>query len=139
MVLPRSPGRDQEFFFRQAPGRAMRVWAGRGRLGVVGQPVTDQLATYFGVKEGVLVTRVTEGSASAQAGIKAGDVITSVNGKAVKDTGDILDHLQDVTTGTAVPVAITREKKSQSISVTLQAPADTERDRSAPRKPRFTA
>ncbi len=137
MRLPRPPGGDQEFFFRQAPGGAMRMWAGRGRLGVVGQPVTDQLATYFGVKEGVLVTRVTEGSASAQAGIKAGDVITSVNGKAVKDTGDILDHLQDVTDGTAVQVAITREKKSQSLSVTLKAPADT--DRSAPRRPRFTA
>ena len=117
----------------------MRVWTGRGRLGVVAQPVTDQLATYFGVKDGVLVTQVTDGSAAAKAGIKAGDVITSVNAKPVKDTGDILDALQGVEDGKVVPVEITRDKQVQTISVTLQAPADTRKERSVTRKQRFTA
>ena len=92
MIPPGGPeGGNRQFFYRQGPGGDVRVWTGRGRLGVIAQPVTDQLATYFGVKEGVLVTQVTEGSAAAKAGIKAGDVITAVNAKPVKDTGDILD------------------------------------------------
>ena len=100
---PGGPG-GQQFFFRQGPGGNVRVWSGRGRLGVVAQPLTDQLAAYFGVKEGALVTQVTDASAAAKAGIKAGDVITAVNGKPVKDTGDIIDHLQGVENGKAVPV-----------------------------------
>ncbi len=138
-VLPRAPGSDQEFFYRQGPEAQVRVRVGRGRLGVVGQPVTDQLATYFGVKEGVLVTRVIESSAAAQAGLKAGDVITSVNGKPVKDTGDILGHLEGAEDGAVVPVTVTREKTSQTIPVTLQAPSATERERTVTRRQRFTA
>ena len=141
LVIPPGGPEDgnQQFFYRQGPTAGVRVWTGRGRLGVVAQPVTDQLATYFGVKEGVLVTQVTDGSAAAKAGIKAGDVITSVNAKPVKDTGDILDALQGVEDGKVVPVEITRDKQVQTISVTLQAPADTRKERSVTRKQRFTA
>jgi S1-C subfamily serine protease len=130
---------NRQFFYRQGPGGEMRVWTGRGRLGVSLQPVTEQLATYFGVKEGVLITQVAEASAAAKAGLKAGDVITAVNGKPVKDPGDIIEHLQGVEAGKAVPIAITRDKKVQTIPVTLPAPADTDGTRSVPRRPRFTA
>lgn len=139
-VVP-APGEGEggnQFFFRQGPG-GMRVWAGRGRLGVMAQPLTEQLATYFGVKEGVLVTQVTDASAAAKAGIKAGDVITAVNGKPVKDVGDILDNLEGVENGKTAPVEITRDKKSQTITVTLEAPARTSGTRSVTRRHRFTA
>ena len=139
VVPPGGPGGGrQQFFFRQGP-EGMRVWTGRGRLGVMTQPLTEQLATYFGVTDGVLVTQVTEASAAAKAGITAGDVITAVNGKPVKDAGDILQSLEGVENGTVVPVEITRDKKPQTISVTLQAPASTSDDRPAPRRQRFTA
>jgi membrane-associated protease RseP (regulator of RpoE activity) len=142
-VVPREgPGAGaggQQFFFRQSPGGNVRVWTGRGRLGVMTQPLTDQLATFFGVKEGVLVTQVTDASAAAKAGIKAGDVITAVNGKPVKDAGDILDHLQGIENGKTVPVDLTRDKKAQTVTVTLEAPSSTSGDRPAPRRQRFTA
>lgn len=127
-----------EFFFHQGPG-GMRVWSGRSRLGVMAQSLSDQLATYFGVKDGVLVTQVTENSAAAKAGIKAGDVITAVDGKPVKDVGDIIDHLQGVESGKTVPVEITRDKQAQTISVTLETPSSTFRERSVTRRQRFTA
>src|SRR6185503_8266360 len=57
--------------------------AGR-RLGVSVDELTDQLASYFGAKDGLLVTSVTEGSAASRAGLKAGDVITSINGRTVR-------------------------------------------------------
>src|SRR5204863_7416829 len=49
------------------------------RLGVTVDELTHQLADYFGAKDGVLITAVTDGSAAARAGLKAGDVITSIN------------------------------------------------------------
>ena len=57
----------------------------RGQIGVTLAPLTEQLATYFGTKEGVLVSTVVNGSAAAQAGLKAGDVITAVNGRRVQE------------------------------------------------------
>ena len=50
-------------------------------MGVSVGPLSDQLATYFGVKEGVLVSEVSSGTPAATAGIRAGDVITAVNGR----------------------------------------------------------
>ena len=137
LIVPPGSFEGRPFMF-EGPGN-VRIWGGRARLGVVVQPVTDQLATYFGVKEGALVTQVTEGSAAAKAGLKAGDVITAVNAKPVKGTGDILDALKGVEDGKVVPVEITRDKKPQTISVTMQAPSDTSKERSVTRKQRFTA
>ena len=132
------PG-TQEFFFRGGPEGRARIWVGRGRLGVVGQPLGDQLASYFGVKEGLLVSSVNENTPAAKAGIKAGDVITAVNGKPVKDAGDVMDHLQGVEGGKTVPVEITRDKKSQTVTVTIETPSNTSGDRPVIRTPRFTA
>ena len=106
---------------------------------VMGQPLGDQLASYFGVKEGLLVSSVDENTPAAKAGIKAGDVITAINGKPVKDAGDVMDHLQGVEGGKTVPVEITRDKKSQTVTVTIETPSNTSGDRPVIRKPRFTA
>src|SRR5262252_9457287 len=65
------------------------VLSGR-RLGVTVDPLTDQLAQYFGAKEGVLVTSVADGSPASRAGLKAGDVITSVDGQPVRSTEDLV-------------------------------------------------
>ena len=139
LVIPRGPGGDNEFFYRRGPEGGVRIWTGRGRLGVMAQSLTEQLATYFGVKDGVLVTQVSENSAAAKAGIKAGDVITAVNGKPVKDAGDIVDSLQGVEDGKSVPVEITRDRKPHTLTVTLETRSNTSGDRPAPRRQRFTA
>jgi serine protease Do len=140
---PRLRERDgamEQFFFRRGPEGGTRVWVGgRGRLGVMTQPLSGQLATYFGVPNGVLVTEVTENSPAAKAGMKAGDVITAINGTAVKDTGDILDQVCKVEAGTTVAVEISRDRARQTLTVTMAPPASTSDDRPAPRRMRFTA
>lgn len=137
---PGGPAEEgRELLFRQMPGGTMRVYTGRGRLGVMVQQLTPQLATYFGARAGVLVAEVHENTPAAKAGVRSGDVITSVNGTPVQDVDDIMQSLEGVADGKAVPVEIVRDKKPQTIQVTLQAPAASSGERSATRTRRFTA
>jgi serine protease Do len=96
----------------------------RGRLGVSLTPLTDQLASYFGAEEGVLVSSVEPDSPAAQAGLLAGDVITSINGRAVSDPADVIGGLRDATPGAAVEVRVVRDKKGMTLKATVP-----ERDR----------
>ena len=56
-----------------------------GRLGIGVSELSPQLAEYFGTKDGVLVTSVTDNSVAAKTGVKAGDVITSLDGGSIND------------------------------------------------------
>jgi serine protease Do len=87
-------------------------------LGITLSPLSDQLASYFGVKQGVLVSSVATDSPAAKAGIKAGDVITAVNGQNVASSADITRALRDKREET-VDVAVTRDKKSLSLKATV--------------------
>ncbi len=58
-------------------------------LGVEAESLGSQLAEYFGVKEGVLVRSVLENTPAQKAGIKAGDVITKVDGMAVTSPSEL--------------------------------------------------
>jgi serine protease Do len=59
------------------------------RLGVRLETLDDQLAQYFGVKEGALVRSVETDSAAQKAGVKAGDVITGFNGRQIYEVSDV--------------------------------------------------
>ena len=105
-----------DFNFDFAPG-----WTSpRGRLGVQLGELTPQLAEYFGAKDGgVLVSSINSGSAAEKAGLKAGDVITSINGDAVRDTDDLIDELRAVD-GREITIGILRDKKASSLKATLE-------------------
>lgn len=97
-----------------------RMTSPRGRLGVQLNTLTPQLAEYFGAKNGgVLVSGVTQGSAADKAGIKAGDVITSIDGDAVRDGDDLVDELRDKSG--EISVGILRDKKESTVKATLEA------------------
>jgi serine protease Do len=53
--------------------------------GIHVEQTTDQLREYFGIRNGTLVRSVDSGTAAARAGLKAGDVITAVDGKTIED------------------------------------------------------
>jgi serine protease Do len=91
------------------------------RLGVSVQALTDQLSTYFGAKDGLLVTSVTDGTPASRAGLKAGDVITSVNGERVHSRDDLLRSLRDAKND-KVDLGIVRDKKESTVTATLDAP-----------------
>jgi serine protease Do len=91
-----------------------------GRLGITTEDLDTQLAEYFGVKEGVLVKSVVEGSVAAKAGLKAGDVITSLNGRHVYDTSDVTRALDRVESSGELTVEVTRDRKTQTLKGKLE-------------------
>jgi serine protease Do len=107
----------------QNPDREMRLRIGRGyRMGVSLQSMSPQLAEYFGLvnRNGALVGFVHPDSAAAKAGIKAGDVILSVGGRAVEYPLNIHQILQDKSEG-PVEVKVMRDKKERTFTVQLEA------------------
>jgi serine protease Do len=112
------PGEPRRFEYRM-PGGVMPFVAGRGRLGVSVQSLTPDLEEYFGATNGgALVSSVTKESAAAKAGIKAGDVIVSINGKHVDDSDALIRALDDVD-GDAT-IVVLRDKKEMTLKATLE-------------------
>jgi membrane-associated protease RseP (regulator of RpoE activity) len=89
------------------------------RIGVSTMELTKQLADYFGITggKGVLVTSVTDDGPAAKAGVRAGDVITAVDGEAIDSPGDISRAINRKKDGT-VTLTIIRNKSQQTIQVT---------------------
>jgi S1-C subfamily serine protease len=92
------------------------------QLGVSVSGLSDQLAEYFGTKTGMLVNDVTDDSAAAKAGIKAGDVIVSVNGSPVETAGDIGRHMQKLQSGDEFTVEVMRDKKPVTLKGKVETP-----------------
>lgn len=92
---------------------------GSGRhIGISTTQLTQQLADYFGVtRGGLLVTSVTENSPASRAGLKAGDVITTVDGERVESSGDLSRAINRKNEGN-VTLTIMRDRKERSLSVT---------------------
>jgi serine protease Do len=107
--------------FRMEPGfGGMFLPSDRPRLGVSVDSLSDQLAQHFGATNGgALVTSVEPGSAAEKAGLKAGDVITSINGERVRDADQMVDTMRDVREG-EVTVDYLRDKKSGSTKATIE-------------------
>ena len=93
-------------------------------LGIESEALDGQLAEFFGVKEGALVRRVTNGSPAEKAGIKAGDVIVRVNDAKVAAPADISNSLRGLR-GRSVSVVVVRDRKE--INVMLIALSRPER------------
>ena len=93
----------------------------RGWIGVQIQPVTDEVADSLGLPkpEGALVAEPQDGSPAVKAGIKAGDVITSVDGRPVKDARDLAKRIGAMAPGSAVKLEIVRDGKHQTLSLSL--------------------
>jgi serine protease Do len=104
------------------PELELRTFGRTGRLGVRIQTLTPQLAAYFGATRGALVTEVDEGSAAGKAGIKAGDVITSIDGRTVEDAADLQRALRGMEEGAEMSIEILRDRKPMTIKAKPESP-----------------
>ncbi len=101
----------------------------RGWIGVQIQPVTQDIADSLGLKkaEGALVAEPQADSPAVKAGIEAGDVITAVDGKEVKDARDLAKRIGAMPPKTSVKLSILHKGSEKTVTLTLgEMPASKE-------------
>jgi len=94
----------------------------RGQLGIMIQNITQDLAHAFNIEEGkgVLVSQVLHKSPAADAGIKQGDIILSVNDKPVKTTSELKNMVGMQRVGDKLKLTILRDGKTKHITATIR-------------------
>ncbi len=96
-------------------GKVIRPWVGIGL-----QDITPDLMKYFHLKEkeGALISQVYSGSPAEQVGLKAGDVVTEVDGVEIKSSQDVVREVLKKKVGQKVAFVVLREGKRTQVSVT---------------------
>lgn len=96
----------------------------RPRLGIDAEDLSGQFGAYFGAPdgEGVLVREVNTGSPAEKAGVKSGDVITSLNGERIRSLGDLREKLAGKRDEKTVKLGVLRNKSEVSITVEMPPP-----------------
>ena len=88
------------------------------------QSLDNKIARYLGLpfNEGVMITDVESGSAAADAGLKIGDIILTLNGFKIQDSDDVLQIFEDneLRAGDKVKMTVYREGKNYNISFRLR-------------------
>jgi serine protease Do len=98
-------------------------------LGVEAESLGPQLATYFGVTDGVLVRSVLKDTPAEKAGIKAGDVITKVDGSGVTTPNELSNAIRTAGSKKPFSIEMVREHKEMTVNVTI---ADSRSERVLP-------
>ena len=91
----------------------------RGWLGVYIEDVSPELAKKFGVKGGVLVTKVMKDSPAEKGGLKSGDIIVEFNGQPVKNVADLQLKVINTKPGQEVKITVIREGERKTLTVKI--------------------
>lgn len=126
-VLPRTPDMGQlydrlrEFDFSQTPLMYGFLESRHGRLGINLESLTPQLGAYFGVQEGhgALVVSVEKDSPAEKAGLRAGDVITTIDSAEIKSPADVMRIVQTKKEGN-LEIKVLRDGQPKTFSAQLQ-------------------
>jgi len=97
--------------------------SGRARLGIDAEDLEGDFGNYFGAPdgEGVLVRNVLENSPAAKAGLKAGDVITSMDGERIHSARELREKLMMKKDAKSVKLGLLRNRSELSLTVELPA------------------
>jgi serine protease Do/serine protease DegQ len=98
----------------------------RTRLGIDAENLDGEFGNYFGAPEGegILVRGVFPDTPAAKAGVKVGDVITSVNGERVRSVGELRSKIAEKRQEKTLKLGLIRNKATTSVSVELPPPAE---------------
>ncbi|MBI5463169.1 MAG: DegQ family serine endoprotease [Gammaproteobacteria bacterium] len=102
----------------------------RGQLGITAQDLTPELAQAFGLEQqrGTVVTEVAEGSPTASAGVRVGDIMLRINGHTIESSADVRNRVGLLRIGEEVTLDILRSGQPQQIRAVIQAPKLTHLD-----------
>lgn len=90
------------------------------QLGATLTPLSEQLETYFGVSNGVLVSNVAADTPASAGGLRAGDVITQINGRRVDAPGDVAQAVRNAEAGAQLEIVVMRDRKE--VKLTAKVP-----------------
>lgn len=95
-----------------------------GWLGLTVQELTPQIAMRFGirVREGVFVAAVQSGSPADQGGVRAGDVIVSLDGKKIASPEALRQEIAKISPGTSIEVTLYRGQQEKKIQIAVGSP-----------------
>ncbi|UPQ70908.1 serine endoprotease DegP [Kluyvera ascorbata] len=105
----------------------------RGELGIMGTELNSELAKAMKVdaQRGAFVSQVMPNSSAAKAGIKAGDVITSLNGKAISSFAALRAQVGTMPVGSKISLGLLRDGKPVTVELELQQSSQTQIDSSS--------
>jgi serine protease Do len=94
---------------------------GGPRLGIQAHELEEDenLASYFGTKDGILVLGVGDDSVAEKAGVESGDIIKTIGDEQIEDIGDLRDAMRDLEEGDEFTIGVLRHGKTQSLKATM--------------------
>ncbi len=94
----------------------------RGMLGVIMQNLTPELARAFGMDlhQGVVISQVVENSAASKAGLKAGDVVSAINGVSVKSASAMRNMVGLMRVGAKMDITVIREGEKKKLTAYIE-------------------
>ncbi|HEV2948639.1 MAG TPA: Do family serine endopeptidase [Gemmataceae bacterium] len=94
----------------------------RGFLGVQVAPLSPEVAKHLGLAnaDGVVISKVSAGAPAAKAGLKEGDIVTTLAGKPIKDVRGLQRAVTELPLGQPVDVTLWRDGVSKQVSVTIE-------------------
>ncbi|WP_034912437.1 serine endoprotease DegP [Erwinia sp. 9145] len=102
----------------------------RGELGIMGTELNSELAKAMKVdaQRGAFISQVVPGSSAAKAGVKAGDVVTSINGKPISSFAALRAQVGSLPVGTKMVLGLIRDGKPLTVNVELQQSSQSKVD-----------
>ena len=92
----------------------------RGSIGIMFRPdLSGAVNRVYGFKNGVLVQEITPGGPAEKAGLKAGDIITTIDGRSIKDGDDLVNEIASRRPGSSIRLGLMREGKPTDATVTI--------------------
>lgn len=94
----------------------------RGMLGVIMQDLTPELIQAFGldIHSGVVISKVIENSAAAEAGLEAGDVVVAINGSPVRSASAMRNVVGMLRVGEKMQLEVIRDKRSKTLTAVIK-------------------
>jgi serine protease Do len=97
---------------------------GRPSIGITVGPVTESVSKHYDIPNGLYISAVSKGSDAEKQGVKAGDILTAVNGKTVSATKDVSDIKDSSKVGDTLKLTIWRDGKTFDVDVKLVESSD---------------
>ena len=88
-------------------------------MGIVVGEIPEEMRIELGIAKGVIVSDIDPEGAAAQAGIRKGDVIESINRKPVESVSSLAEIVKDAPVGDPIPILIRRDKSPLFLALNI--------------------